>query len=69
MQTDLFDKAIAELRALQIIDNATGRGLNWSLEFRFLGEDRWHPVKLEVFGIDMVEESSNESGPTTATED
>lgn len=66
MQADMFDKAIAELRALQIVDKATGRGLNWALEFRFLGEDRWHPVKLDVYGVDLTENSDEPSSATTA---
>lgn len=68
MQTDMFDKAIAEIRALQVVDNATGRGLNWSLEFRFLGEDKWHPVKLDVYGIDL-KENGNEPDSTATKED
>lgn len=68
MQLDIFDKAIAEIRALQVVDKATGRGLNWSLEFRFVGEDKWHPVKLDVYGIDLTE-NSNEPDLPAATED
>lgn len=67
MQTDMFDKPIAEIRAVQIVNNATGQALSLSLEFRFYGEEKWNPVKLEVFGIDMKE---NEDGSgSTATEE
>lgn len=59
-QMEMFDKAVAEMRVVQVVDNKTGQALNWSLEFRFTGEDKWHPVKVQTFGIDL-EETIDES--------
>lgn len=61
MQIDMFDKAIVDLRVVQVVNTATGNPVTWTLEFRFMGEDKWNPVKMEVYGIDMKEEE-NESG-------
>lgn len=61
MQLDMFDKPIAEIRALQIVDNATGQAINWSMEFRFVGESNWNPIKINVYGVDLKEEE-NEFG-------
>lgn len=68
MQLDMFDKPIAELRVVQVVDNQTGNAISWSLEFRFVSEDRWHPVKVDVYGATLVE-SNNESGSPATTED
>lgn len=53
MQADMFDKPIAEIRAVQLVDQKTGRSVSWNLEFRFVGEDKWNPVKIDVFAVDV----------------
>lgn len=65
MQIDMFDKPIAELRVVQVVNRQTGDALSWSLEFRFVAEDRWHPVKVEVFGATLVENSNEPDSPVT----
>lgn len=67
MQLEMLDKTIAELRAVQVVNKVTGEPLNWALEFRFSGEDKWQPIKLEVYAID-VKENEDGSG-STATEE
>lgn len=61
MQMEMFDKPIAEVRAIQVVNKVTGEPLSWSLEYRFVGEEKWNPIKLEVYAVELKEEE-NESG-------
>jgi len=56
-QLNMFDKAIAEIRVVQIFVEKTGENLSWSLEYRFMGEDRWYPVEVQSFGVELKENS------------
>ena len=49
MQIEMFDKQIADLRVVQVIDMASEVPLSWVLEFRFYGEENWNPVKVQTF--------------------
>ena len=54
MQLDMFDKQIADLRVVQVIDKASKMPLSWVLEFRFSGEENWNPVKIQTFEIEQA---------------
>lgn len=54
VQIEMFDKQIADLRVVQIIDKASKMPLSWALEFRFYGEENWNPVKIETFEIEQA---------------
>lgn len=54
MSTEVFDKQIADIRVVQILDKATKNPLSWVLEFRFHGEENWHPVKVQTYEIEQV---------------
>lgn len=69
MQLEMLDKTIAELRAVQVVNRNTGEPLNWALEFRFSGEDKWQPIKLEVYAIDVKEKENEDGSGSTATEE
>ena len=53
-QLNMFDKPIAEIRVVQIFVEKTGENLSWSLEYRFVGEDKWHPVKVQSFNVELT---------------
>jgi hypothetical protein len=61
-QLNMFDKSIAEIRAVQVFVEKTGENLSWSLEYRFAGEDKWYPVQVQSFGVELAE---NNDEPTT----
>lgn len=54
MQVEMFDKQIADLRVVQIIDKASKMPLSWVLEFRFYGEENWNPVKIQTFVMEQA---------------
>ncbi len=54
MNVEVFDKQIADIRVVQILDKATKTPLSWVLEFRFLGEENWNPVKIQTYEIEQA---------------
>jgi len=61
IQLNMFDKSIAEIRVVQIFVEKTGENLSWSLEYRFAGEDKWHPVKVQSFGVELTESNDEQT--------
>jgi hypothetical protein len=50
----MFDKQIADIRVVQILDKVTKTPLSWVLEFRFSGEENWNPVKIQTYEIEQA---------------
>lgn len=66
-QLEMFDKPIAEIRAVQLVEEKEMKSAGWHLEFRFVNEETWHPVKIVNFVIPNIQpETSSESNEPTS---
>lgn len=66
-QLEMFDKHIAEIRAVQLVKETDNQNLGWHLEFRFANEETWHPVKIVSFVVPSIQsETSSESNEPTS---
>jgi hypothetical protein len=53
VQLNLFDKTIAEIRAVQTFNQDTYEALEWAIEYRFTGETNWNPVKINFVPVKL----------------
>lgn len=67
-QLEMFDKPISEIRAVQLVDEKEEQNFGIHFEFRFYGEQAWHPVNLVKFIIPSAKPETNSESTETSSE-